>query len=157
MLSFFAFFEGSLHLALVVSQGYRFAFIVLLFAPGEPQLYLRYSFFKVQFQGHQREPFSLHLAAEVYYLPLVQQQLARPGRLVVVSVAARIRGDMGVQQPELTVSGTGVGVFKVDPAATDGLYLGAGEDQPRLHALQDMVVVIRLAVDGDYFLVHSLL
>jgi hypothetical protein len=46
--AFGAFFQGALYLALVVSQGYGFALVVLLFAPGESQFDFRYSFFKVQ-------------------------------------------------------------------------------------------------------------
>ena len=64
LFGFGALLERAVHLALVVSQGYGFTLVVLLFAPGEPQLDFRYSFFKVQFEGHYCVAPSLYLAAE---------------------------------------------------------------------------------------------
>ncbi len=68
-----------------------------------------------------------------------------------------ILGDMSVHQPHLTVLRPGVGIFEVDSASPDGLDLGAGEYQASLKGILDMVIVIRLAVDGDYLFAHSIL
>ena len=76
---------------------------------------------------------------------------------MIVPVAAGILGDVGVHQPHLAVFRPGVGILEVDPASPDRLDLGAGEDQASLKGILDMVIVIRLAVDGDYFFAHRLL
>ena len=109
----------------------------------------------VHLQRHYRVPLPQHRTAQLIYLPAMQQQLPRPLRLVVVSVAARMLGDVGPQQPQLPAFRPGERVPQVHPASPDRLDLGASQDQPRLKAILNMIVVIGLAVDRNRLQRHG--
>ena len=51
-------------------------------------------------------------------------------------------------QPHLAVAAAGVAVAEVDLAGADGLYFGAGENQPGLVPLQNLIVEKGAAVAG---------
>jgi len=57
----------------------------------------------------------------------VQQQLARPFRLVVEAVGLEIFRNVGIDQPDLAVLGIGIGFRDRGLAIADRLDLGAGQ------------------------------
>jgi hypothetical protein len=50
-----------------------------------------------------------------------------------------------------TIFDPGVGIFQVCPSLSQGLHLGALEDQPGLEFIDNKIVPAGLAVLGDYF------
>jgi hypothetical protein len=99
--------------------------------------------------GAQREHGQAALrdaAHELQDLALVQQQLARAVRGVVVQVAVAVGGDAAPHQQQLAVARLDVGVLELEPAGADRLDLGPDEHDAGLRALQHLVVEERLPV-----------
>lgn len=80
---------------------------------------------------------------------LVQEQLARTGRLVVEKAAPRVGSDMAIIEPQLALFTTSERIPYVDATLANRLDLCAGQNQPGLDTGEDLVVVQGLAVDGD--------
>src|SRR5215472_3917360 len=144
--------DGALHLALRVGLGKRLALVVLALAAAEPDLDLGVVAREVHAQRDQRVAALADLADQARDLLRVQQQLARPPRLVVDVAALRVGADVDVLQPRLAPVDAHVAVGQVGPAGPERLHLGAGQHQARLVALVDEVVVEGAAVDRDVLL-----
>ena len=64
---------------------------------------------------------------KLLYLLLVYQKPSRPIRLVIVTIAEIVRGNMQLHEPELTIVYLGVGIAKRELAAFHRFHLGTLE------------------------------
>src|SRR5437763_4246352 len=78
--------------------------VVLLFAFAECHRPLRDAAFEVELERNQCEPLALDRTYQTPDLPLVQQQLASPGGLVIVVARALVGRDVQVQYIDLAVA-----------------------------------------------------
>ena len=85
----------------------------------------------------------------------MQQQLARPARLVIEAVGLQIFGDIGVEEPDLAALLARIALPDRRLAAAQRLHLGAGQRDAGLEGLADLVVEARLAVVGRDLVVGS--
>src|SRR5487761_1672040 len=86
--------EGAGHLALRVSVGNRLALVIRLAPARDRQLQFRAPSLEIQPQRHERETLLLGLGHQLLDLIAMEQQLARPRRLVVEAVALCIGSDV---------------------------------------------------------------
>src|SRR5438045_3641457 len=109
--------------------------------PGaEPELGLRPSLQPVEPEGHERQPALLDAAAQPLDLAPVEEQLPVPLRVVAELARRRVRADVGADEEQLVTEETRIGVLQVRAPVAQRLHLAAGEDEPRLVALADLVV-----------------
>jgi len=73
----------------------------------------------------------------------MQEELARPARVVVVEIAEVVGIDVGVIEPEFAPFRLAEGVGDLGFAVADGLDLGAQELDPGLEFLVDEILVQR--------------
>src|SRR5262249_32856405 len=104
---------------------------------------------KVDREGNQRQPLLLGGGRELAEFPFLQQQLARPPRLVVLDVGLRILGDVAAEEPQLAVADAGVGLVERALVVPQALDFGPLEDDAALELVENVVFVRRLAVAGD--------
>jgi hypothetical protein len=68
---------------------------------------------------------------------------------MVEDVAVIVGADVGIEEPEFAVLEEAVGVLEVGVAGTDGLDLGASEDDARLKFFKQEVVMRSDPIDGS--------
>src|SRR5205814_8176003 len=118
-------------LATRVSFGYVAAFVMELLAACQAELDLGPpTVADVQAERHDGLALPRCPAQQLVDLGAVQEELARPLRLVIQAVAALERGDVGSDQPRLAALHARVRVGEVDLASTNRLDLRAGQDEP---------------------------
>ena len=105
---------------------------------------------EIQLQQNQRHALPIDRAHQLVDLLLVQQQLARPLRLVVEAVGLQVFRNIGVDQPYLAVLGIGIGFRDRGLAVAQRLDLGAGQRNPGLNRIVDRIVETGLAVFRNY-------
>src|ERR1044071_8373512 len=105
---------------------------------------------EIDLQRHDGAALALDGAYELVDLGAMQQELARPARLVIEAVARGVDRDVGVDQPGLAALFRHVGFGDRAAPAAQRLHLGAGQSEPGLEDLLDEVIVPRLAVLGHY-------
>src|SRR5215213_4060175 len=105
---------------------------------------------EIDLQWHDGAALALDGAYELVDLGAMQQELARPARLVIEPVARGVDRDVGIDQPGLAALFRHVGFSDRAAAAAQRFHLGAGQCEPGLEGLLDEVVVPRLAVLGHY-------
>src|SRR5439155_2039632 len=103
------------------------ALVVGLLALGDGELDLGPALLEVEPQGHEREAALRRFGGELGDLTAVQQQLARPLRLVVQPIAHRVFRDIAAEQPDLAAFDLAVGIFETCLRFAQTLHLGAGE------------------------------
>src|ERR1700730_11062085 len=138
-------------LALPVAILDRLALVVGLLAGDQGDLDLGAAArIEIELQRHDGAALALDGADQLVDLLAVQQELARPARLMIEAVARGVFGDVGIDQPGLAalLGDIGFGDRAAPPAQR--LDLGAGQRQPSLEGLLDEVVVPRLAVLGHH-------
>lgn len=140
--------DHSLNLAISVLFRYASSLVVQLLALGQSQLHLSSVVFDVQPQRYKGQAFLLHLTGKTAYLVSMQQKLSRPSGLVVVPVASRVLGYVGVEEPQLPIFGSAEGVTDIDLSGANGLDLGASQDQTSLDSFQDVVIEAGLSING---------
>src|SRR5690606_18398593 len=79
----------------------------------------------------------------------VEEELPRPLGLVTELARRGVGADVRVPQPRLAALEARVGVLQVRPPGAQRLDLAARQHEAGLERLDDLVVVPRLAVDGD--------
>src|SRR5690606_30671096 len=135
--------------ALPVALLDRLALVVGLLALGQRQLDFRPPFaVEIDAERDQRHALALDRADHLLDLALVEQQLARPLRLVVEAVAVAELGDVGVDQPSLAAAHFGVALGDRALARSQTLHLGARERDARLERLLDEILEPRAPVLG---------
>src|SRR4051795_2683662 len=123
---------GTFDLASRVAGGQRLPLVVGPLAARQGDLDLRLAVLEVQRQRHKREPTLLRLADQLRDLLAVQQELARPPRLVVGPRPLVVLRDVRVLQPHLAVLDVRIGIDERRTASAQRLHLGAGQYQARL-------------------------
>ncbi len=123
-----------------------------LLAARQSQGDFHFPVFEVHPQRHQCHAALHRLADELPNLMGVQQQLARPKRLVVRVSAMAVRLDMDVVDEYLAVLDPRETVTQVGAALANGLHFGASKDQPGLERFENVVVVKRLPIFGNVLL-----
>src|SRR5215212_8720419 len=87
------------------------AFVVQLLALGERNLDFGAAFVvEIDFQRHDCHALALDRADQLVDLALMQQELARPLRLMVVTAGLLVLRDVGVEQPQLAIARRGIGL-----------------------------------------------
>src|SRR5580698_1674095 len=107
-----------------------FALVVQFLSLCDGQFHFDVPAFQVHLGDNQREPFFTRFSQQFVDLFSMEQQLAPPGRLMVLPVAMRILADVGVQQPSLVVLYLGKAILQLDAAILGGLHFGAGKRNP---------------------------
>src|SRR5262249_18944023 len=137
------------HLAAHLALAKRRALVVELLTTREPDLELRPAALEVEPERHQREPALGDLAGQALDLPLVEEQLAIPLRIVVGVGAVAVWADVTAEEPPLAVPHRSVGVLEVHQSGAQGLHLRPAQDEPGLERLEDLVLVARATIRGD--------
>ena len=146
--------DGFVHLALGVAPGFAFAFVVILLAPAEPELYLAPPvLIEIDGKGDERQTLlGLDSTIELADLLFVHQKSAHSERVYIVTVTLLIRRYVHSGHHELTFVGDfGITLFDTDAALTDRLDLGTCEDYTGLIPFFDEIVVECFLVICDYF------
>src|SRR5258708_4813842 len=126
------------------------ALVVQLLALGHRQQQLgAAAFVEVKLEWDQRHAVAIDRAHQLVDLLPVQQQLARPLRLMVEAISLQIFRNISVDQPDLAVLGIGIGFRDGGLAVADRLDLGAGQRDARFHRVLDRIIEPGLAVFGD--------
>src|SRR6185312_2871070 len=132
-----------------VAIGERTALVDAFLAAGQRDLGLHAAVLEVQAQGDQRQALLRYARGELLDLVLVRQQLAVARGLVVGAVALLVRLDRRTHEPQLAPALLRVGLAQRDLAGTQGLDLRPCQRDAGLEALEDVVLVPRLAVARD--------
>ena len=82
----------------------------------------------------------------------MQEELPVALGLVVLDPGLVVGVDVRADEPGLTLADVRVGLLEADLALPERLDLAPGQHDARLEALEEVVVVPRLAVLGDRFL-----
>ncbi len=86
----------------------------------------------------------------------MQEELARPVRLVVLAVALAVLGHVQADEPRLAVAHVRVRLLERRLSVSEGLHLGSGQHEAGLDAVEEVVVVPRSAVVDDQLFAHRL-
>src|SRR5262245_24245974 len=81
----------------------------------------------------------------------MHQQPAVARRVVILAVAMRILADVRVEQPELTRARHRVSILQIDASFAGRFDFGPQKLDSGFEGFEDVVVVISLAVGGNYF------
>src|ERR1044072_8560647 len=141
--------EFALDLAPHVAFGDLLTAVATLLAAGQGQLHLRARVLEVDPGRDQGQAPLRGLADQALDLRPVQEQLARPLRLVVLAAGRLIRGGGELAQPDLAVVDDRVGVSHLRFPVAQRLDLGAAQDDPRLELLDQHEFVAGAPVGGD--------
>src|SRR6266478_1186674 len=128
-----------------------FALVVQLLAAGERKLELGAALVvEIEPERHQRHSLALDRADELVDLAAVKENLAHALGSVIEAAALQVFRDIGVDQPDLAATRIGIGFRDGRLAAAQRFNLRAGEREPGLEGLADLVVEARLAIVGDH-------
>src|SRR5262245_13250789 len=126
------------------------ALVVQLLASGERKLELGAALLvEIEPERHERHSLALDRAHELVDLPAVQEKLAHALGRMVEGAALQVFRDIGVDEPDLAAARIGIGFCDGRLAAAQRFNLRAGEREPGLEGLADLVVEARLAIVGD--------
>ena len=101
----------------------------------------------VHAQGDERVPLDLRQSEEPMDLLFVQEQAPKALRLVLRVAGARVRLNVEIDDKGLSLFDARESVVEVREAAPDRLDLRALQLDARLHALEDVKIPKRLAID----------
>src|SRR4051812_30166772 len=85
------------------------------------------------------------------YFALMKEQFTRALGLVIIAVAVRKFGDVGVDQPDLMILHLGIGLRDRSFAEAQRLHFGTGQRDPGLKDRLDIIFIPRAPVLGDGF------
>src|SRR5205823_11799576 len=100
-------------------------------------------------QRDQRKAVCFDLAAQVADLRPVEQQTARPAWFVAEVGGGLVRRNVSAKEPEVAVLGAHIRLLQTDLPAAYRFDLAAGQRDSGLQATQDLVIMLRLPVNGD--------
>src|SRR5437667_5779200 len=106
----------ALELAAPVALGNCAALVVDLLAATDPELELGSPVPDVEAQGDDGQALGLGAPDQLGDLVLVQEELSRPARLVVVAIALLVWRDVGADQPGLAPLDARIGIHQVHAA-----------------------------------------
>src|SRR5262245_49499616 len=127
------------------------ALVMQLLAAGERKLELGAALVvEIEPERHERHSLALDRAHEFVDLPAVQEKLAHALGRMVEAASLQVFRDIGVDEPDLAAPRIGIGFRDGRLAAAQRFNLGAGEREPGLERLADLIVEARLAIVGDH-------
>src|SRR3954462_10302497 len=131
----------ALHVPLVVATLLVGALVVELFPFAEREGDLGFSTLEVDLEREQGQALTLDGADHLADLLLVQEELPRPCGLVIEVARLFIRRYVQIEQKDFSVFYDRVGIGDVGLPVTQRLDLAAGQNNPRLPGVEDVVVV----------------
>lgn len=127
----------------------RAAFVVLLLAAADADLYFHFALFEVHRQRDERGAFDFEGFFQFLAFAFVDQQLAFPPRVVVVDDGGLgVRVDVAVDQVQLALADLRERVVNLAEAGAQAFDFGPHEDDAALDFVLDEVVVVRPPI-GD--------
>ena len=141
--------NGSLHLALCVSLRRRLSLVVGLLSSCDRDLSLCEPVLEVEPQGNESLALLGDLGGKALDLRPVQQQLARSHRVVIGAISVRVRTDVALKQPCLSVFHGRIGLGEAHPALAARFHFGPTEREPRLNRFFEVVIVTSPAIVSD--------
>ena len=81
----------------------------------------------------------------------MQQQLAPPGRFVVLAVAMRVLADVSVEQPSFIFLHLGKTIFELNTAIFGGLHFRASESQTSFKPFEQMIIMAGMTIIAQNF------
>src|SRR5262245_16196946 len=123
--------------------------VALLLAARQRQLDLGPGALEVDPGRDHRQALALEAAYQALDLVTVEEQLARALGIVVLHAGGGVGRDVGVSQPDLAVLDHRVGVADLGLSLAQRLDLAAGQLDPRLELLDQLVLVRGAPVGGD--------
>src|ERR1041385_8245068 len=143
--------ERPLDAALALPVGDVTPFVADFLAPAEGPAGL-----EVEPGRDERQAALRDLRGQLVDLAAVEQQLAVAIRVVRGDRGLLVRGDVEPDQPELAVARVRVRALEDRMSLAEGLDLASGQGEPRLDALEQLVLVPRAAVLCDQLLALGL-
>src|SRR5436190_5200918 len=126
------------------------ALVVELLAARQRQLDLGAALdVEIELERHQRHALALDRAHQLVDLVAMQKELARALGRMVEAAPLQVFRNRGIDQPDLPAARIRVGFGDGRLALPQRFDLGAGERDPGLEDLADLVVEARLAIMGD--------
>src|SRR5882672_312526 len=144
--------QRSLHISVGLALRDVAALVSTLLAPGQRELDLRPPVLEVELRRNERQTPLGDLAGEGVDLFPVEEELAIAIRIVVGEIALVVDRDVGADQPGFPASNVCVGLLERGPAVPEGLHLRAGQDDPGLYTLEEVVIVPGSAIVDDQML-----
>src|SRR4051812_10758253 len=139
----------ALHLALLLALADRLALVVRVLAAGQRDLDLRVLALEVDARRHDGQAALADAPDEAVDLTAVQQQLARPVRVVVRAGGGPVVRDVRVGRPPPPLWQRRVAVAHWRAAGARRLDPGAQQHDARLDVVEQLVAEPGLAVRGD--------
>jgi hypothetical protein len=106
--------------------------------------------FPVEAQGNERLAFDLAHAIEAHDFFFVEEEPPDAFGIVLFPARFIVGLDIASIEEALAILDAGEGVAEIDPTVTDRLDLGATQLDPSLESFEDLKVVERLAIVGDF-------
>lgn len=103
---------------------------------------------KIDPKWNQRQPPFLGLEPKTMELPSVQQQLTHPLGRMVPKRRLPILVDLAVDKPQLSIFESCISLLDAAASVPQALYLAAMENHPALDRIENLIVVLGLAVLG---------
>lgn len=144
-----AFLQRPLYLTASVSFGQVTTLVARLLAASNGDLDLGASVLEVQPRGNERQATFANLADERGDLAAVQQELPVPVRIVIREVSLRVLGDVSTDEIDLLTAHVRERALKTRASLAERFHFGAREDNPRLEAFEEVVVVAGTTVLSD--------
>ncbi len=104
---------------------------------------------EVNVERNQREALLLGTFSKLVKFAFVNEQLARPLRLVIHQVGLRVFVNVGSDQPQLPVANARVSFFDRNLRVANTLHFAADQRDPAFQLVDDVVLVPRFAVRTD--------
>src|SRR2546427_3893692 len=137
--------QRSLHVSVGLALRDVAALVSTFLAPGQRELDLRPPVLEVELRRNERQTPLGDLAGEgVDFFP-VEEELAVAIRIMIGEIALVVDRDVGADQPGSPLADIRVGLRERGPAVPKGLPLCAGQHDPRLDPLEQVIVVARSA------------
>jgi hypothetical protein len=130
-----------IHVALRVACHLGLSLVVEVLALCDADIHLCAAILQPHTQGNDRKTLPLDCFAQIDDLPLVDQELPGPIRIVICICSVRIRIDMCSDEPQFPIINAHVSLADGYLAIADGFDLGAGERYSSLNGLFNEIVV----------------
>src|SRR5262245_466272 len=142
-------FDRRTRLAIGLSPLDRFPLVVFFLALRQAHGHFHTPVFEVHAHRDERHPFLDRLAGELANLLAVQQELPPAQRLVLRVAAMPVGADVHVVEEHLAVLEPGKAVTEVHASFADRLDLGAEQHDAGFVGIEDVEIVVGLAVFRD--------
>ena len=100
-------------------------------------------------RGHNRESLLLCPTRQLVNLLAMKEQPPVTEGIVVEAAPRGIRADVAINEPGFGLLDHRIAVFQVDLSFPDGLDFGSCQFHARLKPFQEVIEMLRLAIDGE--------